>query len=284
MPSYIAKTVPLKSCNLSLEDIKKLYRKLSLSVCEAASTDVSSIQQLETTTDEEFAKFKEEVLATYVITVVITGSNGESLVERTEEIFTSPNLPNKIVSIYLDSASAFQARYNVLPNQSFNLTFDFSTPQLIDWQNAVSAPTPNNSVANIRGNNETWVAGVWAKIDEIVQVNRTSRGFLHKSFVYDFGLWLIGVPLAFFITYKLSSKINALFADVHEVVLIAAYFYIFFVAMIAYRLLFGYTKWAFPKVELKDAKNVAKRHRAFWWVIISSLALALLKEAITKLF
>jgi hypothetical protein len=46
----------------------------------------------------------------------------------------------------------------------------------------------------------------------------------------------------------------------------------------AYCIFFGYTKWAFPTVELEESRDVAKRHRAFWYVISVSILGAALKE------
>jgi hypothetical protein len=52
--------------------------------------------------------------------------------------------------------------------------------------------------------------------------------------------------------------------------------YVFVVAVWGYRALFGYTKWAFPTVELSDNRDLSMQHRAIWSVIILGLVVNVL--------
>jgi hypothetical protein len=281
MSTVITRSEPIKACKLTLEDIKRLYLKLKDSVQEAGRTTVSGITQLETTSDEEFKSFKDQVLSTFVISIVIRGDKGETLVETSEAIFSSPSLPNKITNVYFDSVATYKAKYNLLPAQWFTLNIDFSSPKLLDWQNALSAPTPNASNVVIQGSDETWVVGVLHKIQETIIEGATARDFIHKSFSYDLGLWFVGVPAAFYIASKFSSFISRNFSN-SKFLIFAGHFYLFVMALLCYRIMYGYTKWAFPKIELDNGKGLAKKHRVFWWLLISGLLISLLTDLIKE--
>lgn len=57
-----------------------------------------------------------------------------------------------------------------------------------------------------------------------------------------------------------------------------------FLLLNIFRILFSYTRWVFPLVELRGAKvNLTTAHRAFWYVIASGLAIGIVGNLITQL-
>ncbi len=94
---------------------------------------------------------------------------------------------------------------------------------------------------------------------------------MHAAFVYDIGLFLFGLPAAIYLCWRLSKFIEANVGVISPFISSATYIYIVFLVLIGYRVLFGYTKWAFPIVELTSNESRSKRHRTFWVAILVSL-------------
>jgi hypothetical protein len=99
----------------------------------------------------------------------------------------------------------------------------------------------------------------------------TKRTWLHQALIYDAGLALFGFPFALFACWEVSPFVSSVFAKIHPFLSATAYVYISLVAIWLYRTLFGYTKWAFPLVELVDNKDRAATHRAVWGAIVLAL-------------
>lgn len=191
-------------------------------------------------------------------------------------VFSSPNKPDKIASIYLTNITAYQRFAGTRPVNSFELNLDFSKPPFLDGNNPVSAPTPNFSNLTVQGDRDSWVAAISDAVLGIADKRRTSRGWLHRAFAYDVGLWCLAFPFAFYLCWCASPFIAARFQPLHTFVAAAAYMYVFVVAVWGYRALFGYTKWAFPTVELSDNRDLSMQHRAIWSVIILGLVVNVL--------
>jgi len=131
----------------------------------------------------------------------------------------------------------------------------------------VSSPTPNSSKLTMQGDRDSWVASILDAVMGIVDNRRTKRTWIHRAFVYDIGLLLLGIPAGLYICWKLSDPIQKHIDSISAFLSTAVYIYIFLLVIWAYRIFFGYTKWAFPSVELKEGTDVAKKHRHFWWAI-----------------
>ena len=102
----------------------------------------------------------------------------------------------------------------------------------------------------------------------ILDARKNKRAFIHRPFIYDFGLMMFGMPLALYVCWKCSSIVAALLGSTHSVVAAAAYLYIFLFSLWAYRVLFGYAKWAFPTVDLTTQPTAWGRHRLVWSAIM----------------
>lgn len=61
----------------------------------------------------------------------------------------------------------------------------------------------------------------------------------------------------------------------------AIYIYAFFIALNIFRVLFSYSRWVFPKVELEtDISSSPLRHRAIWLGIMGPLVVAFLYDVV----
>ena len=205
------------------------------------------------------------------ISVTIEGKNGESLFGYGTEPFDSPNLPESIRSIYLTNITAYHGVTGKNPLNGFTLSLDFSTPPLLDSANPVSDPTPNFSNLAVEGDRGTWVAPLHDAVMGVLNEKFNARRMLHAAFVYDIGLFLLGLPVALHLCWRFSERIEGI-SDIHSTfVSVAVYIYMVLLMLVGYRVLFGYTKWAFPAVEMEENKGRSRTHRRVWLGIVVSL-------------
>ncbi len=269
------RTDQISGCSISMDDIVRLYKILIKRLTEAADIEINDLKKLENETEQEFEELKASRRAFFQITIVINGQAGEQIFGSDEGIFSSPNLPDRISSVYMDSKATYTAhRNNIEPRNWFGLLLDFSKPPLLDWVNPVSNPTPNASNLIIHGDSEAWVAAVRHTVIERLKQHSNRRSFLHKPLIYDAGMWLIGIPAAFLGTASLMPKISGFFRDLLPTIEYAAYVYVFFAVLVIYRFLFSYTKWAWPTVELTSTRNVTTKHRRYWYAVLVGLSIA----------
>ncbi len=263
---------PLHSINLSLEDVRKIFGRLSDYVGEQADREIGQLVKPEDQDEAEFeenkTKLREEA---FRITVTVSGPDGASLYGDDIELFGSQNLPDVISTIFMTNITAYQGVARAKPLSAFELHLDFSKPPLMDSKNLVSDPTPNFSNLVIEGGRDSWVAGISDAVMGVIKHRRNKRSWLHRAFVYDFGLLLLGFPAGLYACWKFSALIEKYLGSIHSFLSATGYVYIVITTLLAYRIFFGYTRWAFPSVELTEHEDAAKRHRAFWYAIATAI-------------
>ena len=280
---YLQKTIPLSSISISIEDVAKIFEKLVLQIQEQAEIEISKFVKPADKTDEQFAAEKSDVRnRAFRVTVTVSGRDGQSLFGDDVAMFHSPNLPDKISSIYMTNVTAYQNVGGRRPLNAFELNLDFSKPKLLDANNPVSSPTPNVSNLSVQGDRESWVASISDAVLSVTQSRKTNRSWIHGAFVYDLGLVVFGFPVALYACWKVSPFVSSRFGEIHPFLSGAAYVYVILFIVWAYRILFGYTKWAFPTIELTDNKDAARTHRAIWAAIILGLIGNAIWEIVTQ--
>lgn len=280
---YHSRTVPLTARTFSLADVRLVYQRLQAYITEQGNLELANIVRQPDVPEDQFQLQLEHARTNaYKITVTINGADGSSLYEDHEGIFDSPNLPEEISQIFMTNATAFEGVAGRKPANKVVVNLDLSRPPLLD-PNPVSAPTPNFSNLNIEGASEAWIATISDRVVGIMGSRKNRRGFLHAAFVYDIGMMLIALPVILYVCWKASNLVNAHLASVHPVVSATAYIYLSLLTLWAYRGLFGYTKWAFPTVELEGPRSSSARHRRLWAAIAVGLIGKLLYDVLTVL-
>jgi hypothetical protein len=265
--------IRIRSIKLALADVSNIYERLARLLSEQAEIEISRTRKFADQTDEQFDAWKKNVRKeAFKITVTVFGREGESLFGDDVKVFQSPILPNKIQSIYATNITAYRGVARSAPVNSFELTLDFSKPPLLDANNLASSPTPNFSQLIVQGDRDGWVASVTEAVIGVTRANKTPRGWIHKAFVYDLGLFAIGMPAAIFVCWRFSDFINFYVGAAHAVVSGAAYIYIVLSVLMVYRALFGYAKWAFPTMELTNNHDSAMTHRG----VLATILLAII--------
>jgi hypothetical protein len=266
--NQITNKIPIVTTTLSLNDIKQIISTLKNRLDEASTFEVNNFLKADGVSDEDFAHSKALLKESFKFGIIINGENGQSISGFDETIFDSPIFPDTVSSIYIESKASCRALRGTDPLNWLELNFDFTKPPLLDWKNTVSGPTPNWSSITVSGKNEAWVAAVIHGLNEKLKQRRNRRKFLHLAFTYDIFLWALMIPLGLWVPFKLVSQISSFYDGRSQVFEIATFIYVFFGILLGYRILFGYTKWAWPTIELEKVNSLTVKHRRFWYLVI----------------
>jgi hypothetical protein len=208
-------------------------------------------------------------------TIIVIGANGEQIVDTRVEALAQDNLPDKIISITFDSASALKGFNVSLPN-SFRLNLDFTEPPGFHAYNPWDQPTPNNSNLEVTGPNTTWVSGVHETVSAFFSERKRNRAWLHSRVTFNVLNWLFAFPASLWITYRIDNVFYIQLENVHVTLRGALYVYVVLISLLAFRVIMAGFRWIFPVVELHGARS--KKIRTVLGAILSSLLLALLYD------
>ena len=273
------KTIPLQGISMSVPDVRRIVERLLPHVEEERHREVNQLLNSGSYDQERHVQLNLERERAFQISVTIYGRDGESLFGYGTDPFDSPNIPTPIESIFITNNTAYKTvtGRNLLNN--FTLHLDFSTPPLVDNNNPVSNPTPNFSNLTVEGDRDAWVASIHQAVMDVLGKKLNGRSFMHAAFVYDIGLGLLGFPVAIYLCWRFSGFVETYLGVLSPFIAAAAYIYVFFLVLNVYRVLFGYTKWAFPTVELTDNEDQSKTHRK----VLLGILLTLIGSAIYDL-
>ena len=217
----------IAACAFSKDDLRALCEKLQESNYEAADEEVNHYIPLDRPADQNLAD-REILRLGFGLQIVVRGVDDKIVAGTIPAVFNSPRFPDKVKSLYIDSALNLKNLYNWSPRNSFELFLDFTKPELLNLSFSPSGSTPNASHIRVSGRNETWVNGVYHSVAEFTKNRKTRRQFFHRHSVYDLLVLCGGFPFAFGISYKLSGWINSVFGQISEILQSAAYVYVFF--------------------------------------------------------
>lgn len=267
------KDIPFSGYALGIEDIKRIYRVLLDRVRMAADIEVydaTSDENLSETDVDNISDFLRNDC--YRILITVEGNNGVRYHGSDESLFDSDDIPTDIKTIFMSSINPYRVhRNNINPRNGFDLFLDFSKPPLFDWRNSVSAPTKNETNLHIVSDREDWSAATQQRLFDTIKEQKVRRSFLHRPLVYDIGLWIIAVPLIFWVLRDHYEHIRVLTEGLHPVIAAGMFIYAFLFGVNMYRLFFGYTKWGFPPMEKVVSRDKSRHHRKFWYAVITSV-------------
>lgn len=266
----------ISSLSINKEDLKKLCLKLQERANSASDIEINNYVQ-GNMDNETFEKNKKRILELFQLSVTITGKNNEEISGSVEEIFSSSNFPNEVKYLFIDTKIKFKVE-NYYPLNEFRIFLDFTKPKLLDFSFGPSNQTPNESNFEVCGYDITWVNGVFNEMKSFFEERKSSVSFFHKHSIYDILLYLIGLPLGFWVCYKLSFSIDNLFEN--NFMTNMTYLYIMIFSLLVFRLLFHYIRWVSPLVDYEHEKSNTKLHI----FVISTVTLSLLATFISDIF
>jgi len=121
-----------------------------------------------------------------------------------------------------------------------------------------------------------------AKLTQFFSERKTNTNWLQRAAVYDILLSFLAVPISIWLAYRVGAFIEK--TTPPSIITTAVYVYVFFIVLVLFRLLFSYSRWVFPKVELDQASSSPFRHRGVWAAIILTLVGAFLYDGLKLLF
>lgn len=269
------RVLKIEPCAVSVDDLRRLYTRLSEKTSEALEAYLRSINPQPGQDPQQLDNLKNEARNIGGLTIIVIGANGEQIVDTRIEALSQDDLPDKITSITFDSASALKGFNVSLPN-SFRLNLDFTEPPGFHAYNPWDQPTPNNSNLEVSGPNTTWVSGVHETVLSFIKERKRNRAWLHSQVTFNVLNWLVAFPASLWITYRIDNIFQAQLQNVHVTLRGALYVYLVLVSLLAFRVIVAGFRWIFPVVELQGARS--KKVRAILGAILGSLLLALLYD------
>jgi len=264
-------SMKVSSLTLDKEGLLAFCRRLQERARAAGDIEVAHYQRGEQTDDQYQVNLK-SLRAGFEIRVTVAGKNGENLWGIVGEIFSSPNFPDEVKSLFVDSASPLKASHNYYVRNSFAIFLDFSKRRILDFTLMPSLETPNESNIKVSGYDATWVNGVFAELKKFVDAHSSSLSVVHTHSVYDVLLWILGFPLGFWACYRLSPLIEGTFARSSTFLVSALYVYCFVATLFLFRFLFHYLRWVCPLVEYRARSSTVVAHR----LLLSAIAVSVI--------
>src|SRR5271157_149521 len=262
-------------------DLRRLYRLLEQKAHEAADRQTAGITLQPGQTQAQLEELRTSVNAALALVLRLYTKSGEWISGTTIDSLNDEQLPDGLTRIEFDSAFIYRLRFNnTAPNNSLVVTIDLVRPSVLDMG---AEPMANLSTANISGVDLTWANGLCEELATFFRQGSTNRGWLHSRQSYTVLLMLLGFPLSFNIVYHLDRLILH-GTTLPEALSVAVDVYVVLDVLFAFRILFNYSGWVFPKVEVDAPRqHIGVRHR----IAISALAVmvigAMIKAAL-KLF
>lgn len=264
-------------CAVSIADLRRLYRDLSVKTGEALERHLSPLQCPPDLSQEEFDALKQQARDIGTLTVVVDGAGGERIVSSSAEALDDDKLPETITTITFDSAAAIQTQ-NVTPLNRFKLKLDFTEPPGFNVYNPWDQPTPNSSQLEVYGPDHTWVTAVHEATLSFFARRKTRRRWLHSATTFNLLNYLLAFPGALWIVYRVDTRFSDALSGIHSSLRGALYIYIFLLALLIFRVMIGGFRWIFPVIELEGARSMKARVLA--GTVLSSIVLALLYDVL----
>lgn len=258
----LPQTTRFGSVKISLEAVKSLWRTLDKEVQEQRKIEQHNANINPDIEDEGIDRM-------FRVACVVNRSDGHRDIFYDPSELIKPPEDAFISTILLTNILSFQQETNVQPLHQFEVLLDFTQPRLLDSSTPLSDPTPNPSGLLIGGERVGWRAGIESAVKKYVKERNRLWSWFHGQFVYDLFLFLIGIPFALYVCWRLAPLIDRVFAGINTVVIGGAYIYVGFCAIWLYRLAFSYARWAWPKIELAEQSMPSKRHRV---ILIAAVA------------
>lgn len=233
---------------------------------------------------EEFDARKKKVYDSFITSMTIHTTNDVMFHGNNESFVEEANLPDQIRSIFFSTSSVPQAVLGFIPARRIIVFLDFTTPPLLDFSRLPTLPTPNESSFEIVADDHSWFTSSNAVLTDYFNTRKTRLNWLHRAAMYDILMLILGLPLSIWAVYRLSVALERA-PRMPLIISSAIYIYAFFFSLNVFRVLFSYSRWVFPKVELEAGSSPSPlRHRSAWLAIMAPLAVAVLYDVAKTLF
>jgi hypothetical protein len=271
-------TSPIIACRLRRGDLNRLYALINERQLEYGKTVLAQLVQEQNESPEQFQERRTRVARAFVTTVSVTGENGEVVTGEGDDFLDSVNIPERILSIFYSTVTALSVTFpGFVPQSRATVLLDFSRPPVLDFTKFPTLPTPNTSNFVVASNSESWFTALNSRLTQFFVERKTSYDWLHKPGIYDLLVIFIAIPIALWVDYRIGNWKSL--QSTTNIIQAAVYVYGFFIVINVYRILFSYSRWVFPKVEMHSEGSPPLKHRAVWGAIMLGIASAILWDA-----
>lgn len=256
----LSRATPIPACAITGDDLRRLYGELNEKSQEATEKLIASRREHKPAemTDERWAALTEEVRSRGVLTVMVIGLDGDTLITESAEALSEEKLPDRVATVTFDSANSLQLD-NITPLNRFKLVLDFTTPGIFGSYNLWEDATPNESRLEITGTDQTWTKGVQEHVLAFFRHRKKPRGLLHTPLTFNVMNWLLGFPTAFWIVFRIGTAYGEQLAGWHVALRGCFYVYIVLVVMALFRGMMHALRLTFPLIELKGSRANSTR-------------------------
>jgi len=260
-------SIKISSLSIDKDELWGFCNKLQDRTIEASDLEIIHYAQ-GNLTDDQWNTNKKLIRENYALRISLNGTNGEYLWGPIDEVFNSPNFPDSVSSIFIDSSTQLKSTFNFFQRNEFILFLDFSKPRIFDFSIIPSHATPNESNLKVRGRDTSWVNGILMESRSFFSSRSSLLSFVHGQIIYDLLLWLIAMPMAFRVCFKATPTIIGHAPGHSQFIASALYVYIFIIICLAFRFIFHYIRWVCPLIEFKARRSRILVHRVFLSAIL----------------
>lgn len=263
-------------------DLKRLYKIINDKQHEYRDKFLTVLSQQPGETEEQFIDRKNRAYNSFVTSVTFAGINGELVHGNNEEFLASQTIPERLRSILISTRSVPHACIGFDPLCNITVFLDFSRPPLFDFSQIPTFPTPNESTIVINSDNESWFTAIHTNLIQFFRQRKTNTDWLHRAGTYDVILIFVGIPIAIWLSSRVGANINI--PHTNPFVQSAVYIYVFIIVLNIFRIMFSYSRWVFPKVEMDTEISSPLRHRVVWGALFVGIAGSIIYDVLKAIF
>jgi hypothetical protein len=275
--NFFEKQARIRACAVNLDVLRRIH-----SILRSAGEEAALLHER-----KQYAAIRggpAELARLYRVTLMLRGAQGEVTATDDPAVIESDLLPFPLQSVDFEIGFNYRAATG---NQAFNratVRFDFSRPPAIDISTSTSEPTPNTSTISVFGSDTLWVAGVFERVNAVIQQSAVTSFWLHRAHAYDVALLSLGLPLAFVLGMSIAGRAPGMPGVNTTVTQIAVAFLAGILSLLGFRIAFGLTRWLLPYIEyVPSPAPVHRRVRLFLATAIFAIVASLLGSGIYAL-
>ena len=273
----------IRSFSIDRAELRKLLELLQERANAAGEIEEKHFDKLrlqaKPQTEEQVEKAKKDLREGFRLFITVSGIDGTELTGNIEDIFASPNFPDEVKTLFFSTDIPLQ-KYNYYPRNKMTLFLDFERPSVLNFSIMPSQETANASNIEVNGSDATWVNGVFQEFINYVSRYPSTIPWLHRHTVYDVLVWILGLPLGFWICSKISHFIEIQLFTYSPFLQAALYVYIFLASLILLRVAFHYARWIWPLTEFQSERSTSRKHKAIFGIICSGIGISILYDVL----
>ena len=111
-------SMKVSSLTLDKDGLHNFCRLLQERANTAGDMEAANYQK-GSLTDDQYTLNKQTLKEGFLLRTAVAGKNGENLWGNIEDVFSSPNFPEEVMSLLIDSQSPLKASHNYYARNSF---------------------------------------------------------------------------------------------------------------------------------------------------------------------